>query len=142
MTSWGDALPDLWRATERETGAPGRLRSRLAFVAGLLRDDGEGAKGRPRLLWRDGQGTVRSEPIRERSLVIGRSLEADIVVPIAEVSRRHCRVGRDARGAWVEDLGSRHGTRRNGSPVEGRLPLADGDTIELPSIRFAYVSGT
>jgi hypothetical protein len=137
----GVPLPSIWQALERETQPPGRLRSRLAFVASLLREEAEATKGRPRLLWRDGTGAVCSHSLGEKGLVIGRSLEADIVVPVADVSRRHCRVGRDARGAWIEDLGSRHGTRHNGVAVEGRLPLVDGDTIELPAFRLAFICG-
>jgi CheY-like chemotaxis protein len=37
---------------------------------------------------------------------------------------------------WVEDLGSRNGTRLNGEPVAGARPLADGDRLELARLAF------
>jgi hypothetical protein len=139
MEPEGYVLTDLWRSVRQKMEPPTRLRTRLAFVASLLREEPPGGAGQPRLLWRDISGAVGVRILGSHPVVIGRSLEADVVVPIADVSRRHCRVGRDARGAWVEDLGSRHGTKHNGVVLEGRLPLADGDTLELPALRLAYI---
>jgi CheY-like chemotaxis protein len=47
------------------------------------------------------------------------------------ISRRHCAISvRDGR-VWVEDLGSRNGTRLNGAPVQAPCPLGDGDQLEV-----------
>jgi CheY-like chemotaxis protein len=37
---------------------------------------------------------------------------------------------------WVEDLGSRNGTRLNGAAVESARPLADGDRLDLARLAF------
>ena len=47
------------------------------------------------------------------------------------VSRRHARVGRDAEGLWVEDLGGPNGTSLNGAPLQARAPLPPGAVLRL-----------
>jgi pSer/pThr/pTyr-binding forkhead associated (FHA) protein len=52
------------------------------------------------------------------------------------VSRRHCALSlRDGR-VWVEDLGSRNGTRLNGQPLATPRPLEDGDRLEVAHLPF------
>ena len=48
------------------------------------------------------------------------------------VSRVHCRLTRDAGGAWLEDL-STYGTFLNGERVGGRVALRAGDRLRLGS---------
>jgi pSer/pThr/pTyr-binding forkhead associated (FHA) protein len=66
----------------------------------------------------------------------------DAVVWIADraVSRRHARILVDARGATLEDLGSKNGTLLNGRPLEAPAPLADGDEIGLGEARIEFRS--
>jgi len=61
--------------------------------------------------------------------LIGRSEECHIVVPDRAVSRRHARVFKQNGTWWLEDVGSRGGTRLNGSPVDTPLQIAEGDEI-------------
>jgi pSer/pThr/pTyr-binding forkhead associated (FHA) protein len=51
------------------------------------------------------------------------------------VSRRHCLLEIDDRGAWVQDLGSRNGTTLNGRLIGHRAPEARGATQARPSRR-------
>ena len=56
------------------------------------------------------------------------------------VSRVHCGLGRDADGAWLEDL-STYGTLLNGERVSGRVALRVGDRLRLgnPGVELELV---
>lgn len=61
--------------------------------------------------------------------LIGRSEECQVAVPDRAVSRRHARIFLQ-NGAWyVEDVGSRGGTRLNGRPVDAPERMHDGDEV-------------
>ena len=68
-------------------------------------------------------------------VVVGRGSDAGITLRHPEVSRQHCRLSWDpvARTAFVEDLGSRWGTRVNSAALSAhtRAPLAPGDILAL-----------
>jgi subtilisin family serine protease len=77
--------------------------------------------------------------LRDPSTVIGR--EAGTTITIASdnsISRRHVIIRRTAGGAEIEDAGSSHGTRLNGTPLRGATPIRSGDLIEIgqTSLRF------
>ena len=64
-------------------------------------------------------------------VVLGRAIDATIVLEDAEVSRSHARISRNPVGSYVlEDLGSRNGTLVNGVPVQKQF-LAFGDKIQI-----------
>ena len=80
---------------------------------------------------------------REIALVPGENLlgrEAGAVAWLdsASVSRRHARIVITGETATLEDLGSRNGTRLRDREVKGPVPLADGDQIELGSVRMTF----
>ena len=62
--------------------------------------------------------------------IIGRSRSCSLrLTGDATVSRQHCLLERDARGVWVQDLGSLNGTLINGTPIaRGNVPVANGAT--------------
>lgn len=62
-------------------------------------------------------------------ILVGRAEESDIVLADRAASRRHARLVRDAGSWWIEDLGSRAGTRRNSNAVTVREALSPGDQI-------------
>jgi len=67
-----------------------------------------------------------------KSVIAGRSTEADLVLADDAVSRKHARFY-GARGRiWVRDLGSRNGTVVNGESVELHC-LSSGDRIVIGS---------
>jgi len=77
--------------------------------------------------------------------VIGRSRDAHVRVEDTGVSRRNARVMRSPAGYFVEDLGSRNGTYKNGARIVARTKLASGDRVQLgPSValRFSIVDDT
>lgn len=76
--------------------------------------------------------------------VIGRSPDADVVVPEPLASRRHASITRDPWGYAVVDLGSRNGTLLNGALVSAPRRLRNGDTIQVGTtvLRFDDPSAT
>src|SRR5215470_18378092 len=76
----------------------------------------------------------------DRPVTIGR--DADIELPLRDgsISRRHCRVERDADGYLLEDLGSTNGTRLNGARIREAVRLSEGDKIFLGAtvVKFGW----
>ncbi len=72
------------------------------------------------------------------SLVLGRHADCDLVLEDDTVSRRHARIVRTLTGFALEDLDSRNGTYVNGRRVTARLPLRDGDQIQLFDIALTF----
>lgn len=63
--------------------------------------------------------------------LLGRSEECHVVIPDRAVSRRHSRLFQRDGKWWVEDAGSRGGTRLNGSPVDHPTAVGPGDEIAI-----------
>jgi two-component system cell cycle response regulator len=77
-------------------------------------------------------------------MVVGRGEDVDVFVDHPRVSRRHALIRVRERVVWLEDLGSRNGTRVNGEPTLRRV-LEHGDLVELGgrcSFRFALQDPT
>ncbi len=75
---------------------------------------------------------------------VGAELGRDTPVAVIgddEVSSRHCRIGVQHGRLFVEDLGSRNGTRLNGVPVRGRQRLELGDEVSLGATRMRVEAG-
>jgi len=70
--------------------------------------------------------------------VIGREPAAAILLDVAGVSRRHARIVVSARGAVLEDLGSKNGTRIGDTLVTGTVALHDGDAIHVGPVPIIY----
>ena len=57
------------------------------------------------------------------------------MIPLGEISRKHCRVIRDGDELRLEDLGSSNGTFHNGRRVQEAV-LEAGDTIQIGPVSF------
>jgi CBS domain-containing protein len=75
-----------------------------------------------------------------RTCLIGRADDCDLRLPngagYSDVSRHHCLLHIDPPAVWVRDLGSRNGTRLNGTEIghpTGREVVNDGPPVFLPS---------
>ncbi len=69
-------------------------------------------------------------PVEEEEAVwLGRGAFCKIRMSDTQLSRRHCQFTYDGGVLYVEDLGSRNGTRVNGQLIEGRVELEEGDSI-------------
>jgi sigma-B regulation protein RsbU (phosphoserine phosphatase) len=95
----------------------------------------------PRLLLTDTDGT-RAYPLLYFPFSIGRSGESDLCMPHAQVSRHHASIESEPDGLYLRDLGSRHGTLRNGERIE-RVRLRSGDRIALgqSSVTLLFLDG-
>jgi pSer/pThr/pTyr-binding forkhead associated (FHA) protein len=67
--------------------------------------------------------------------IIGRREDCDLRIPLGDVSRKHCRVIKEADSVRVEDLGSSNGTYVNGQRVQEAI-LQPGDTVKVGPVRF------
>ncbi len=74
------------------------------------------------------------------SVRIGRAEDADVPLREPRVSRRHAEIAAKGDGHVVRDLGSTNGTSRNGAPLEGEVPLENGDVLDLAGARVVYRS--
>jgi DNA-binding winged helix-turn-helix (wHTH) protein len=79
-------------------------------------------------------------PLAEGANVVGRGREADVRIPVPEVSRRHARIVVEGARATVEDLESRNGTFVRGRAVHRPTPVADGDEIGFGPERTTFYS--
>jgi hypothetical protein len=76
-----------------------------------------------------------------KTTVVGRDPECDIVIPDRQVSRRHAQFEIDSQGISIVDLGSKNGTHCNGEAITDPQPLNDGDVILIAlAQKFIYLS--
>ena len=71
----------------------------------------------------------RSHPRPSAPVVIGRHVDSDFVIDERTVSRRHAAIHSEGTGWFVEDLGSKNGTRVNGERIAKRAAIKPGDEI-------------
>jgi adenylate cyclase len=93
------------------------------------------------------QGETSEFRANAEVIVIGRSQGADDVdIDLANdtrVSRRHARIIQENGRFWLEDLGSRHGTRLNGTEIKGagkRLFESHGEVL-IGDTKVRFVPG-
>jgi len=68
--------------------------------------------------------------------VIGRGDHCDEPIDNLMISRRHCAFSVHDGQVWVEDLGSRNGTRLNGERLTSAQPVAEGAALQLAQLAF------
>ena len=61
----------------------------------------------------------------------GRDETSDVVLFDHSVSRHHARLRVEGRAVTIEDLGSKNGTRVNGTPVVGQTPVGHGAELQF-----------
>jgi DNA-binding winged helix-turn-helix (wHTH) protein len=70
--------------------------------------------------------------------ILGRSNKAAIFIDSVGVSRHHARISISADGARLEDLGSKNGTRVNGTAIHAPTTLLDGAVIVLGTTALKF----
>jgi len=70
--------------------------------------------------------------------IVGRDPSAAIFIPSSTVSRHHALITTDVMTATVADLGSKNGTRIDGSLIQSATPLRDGCVVRFGSIEMVY----
>lgn len=83
-------------------------------------------------------GTRRDFPLSRESVVVGRTNEADLRIPLPSVSRKHCEFAFDGEVIRLTDLGSSNGTLHNSSKVSEAV-LGAGDRIDVGPVSFFVV---
>lgn len=88
-------------------------------------------------------GTAGREYLLDRpTITIGRRADQDIVIDDPSVSRTHARIHGGTGEAALEDAGSTNGTAINGRRIgSGRVPVRDGDRLQLGNVVLQYRSG-
>ncbi len=84
-----------------------------------------------KLIIEDDEGRKTVVPFVREEISIGRHEGNTIRLTERNVSRKHARLLRSNGTVEVEDLGSFNGVRVNGDRIEGRLPVQEGDLIEI-----------
>lgn len=87
-----------------------------------------------------GNSERRSFSIAKDITVVGRREGCDLRVPSAEVSRKHCRLIKEADSIRVEDLGSSNGTYVNDERIQ-EMVLSHGDTLRVGPVTFVVQIG-
>jgi DNA-binding NtrC family response regulator len=82
------------------------------------------------------QGVEVAQLVPGSGLVVGRTAPADLVVADPSLSRRHALLEVLDDDLFVEDLGSKNGTRVNGARIERSL-VRPGDTVQLGSVTLS-----
>jgi pSer/pThr/pTyr-binding forkhead associated (FHA) protein len=99
----------------------------------LIRDEEGSAMSTQtfQMVMRAGPNPGKVYMLSKNEVVVGRDMNADVVINSAEVSRRHARLYLDGGIYVVEDLGSTNGTFINGQRLTAPTPLRTGDNIML-----------
>jgi pSer/pThr/pTyr-binding forkhead associated (FHA) protein len=83
-------------------------------------------------------GTRRDLEIKRESVVIGRSGDCDFQIPLAVISRRHCKLSKKGDRLIVKDLGSSNGTFINDKRVL-QAEVKAGDRMRVGPVVFTVV---
>jgi pSer/pThr/pTyr-binding forkhead associated (FHA) protein len=101
---------------------------------------GPRSKGKAFLMVSTGEAAGTVWPVTQPSLLIGRSLEAQIRMNEQAVSYEHARLDQTPDGYTLRDLGSTNGTYVNGQRLVDTVVLVGGDSVRLGSTTFTFVT--
>jgi len=71
-------------------------------------------------------------------VVLGRSRDCQVVIPLTSVSRQHARIVRHQGRYHIEDMTSRNGTKVNGQVISQRTPLNSSDLIQICDFHTSF----
>ncbi len=92
------------------------------------------------LKFHDGPLAGKIFPLDQAVISVGRGVECDITVEDVSISRWHTQFLRQPTGNFVQDLGSRNGTKVNEVLLTEPRPLMEGDIILIGNIHLEYTS--
>jgi len=69
---------------------------------------------------------------------LGRSQSSTIFLNDVSISRQHAQVTFRDGSFWIEDLGSKNGTKVGGRRIDGATALKPGDPIQLGSVHLVF----
>jgi len=76
----------------------------------------------------------------DRDMLVGRHQDADLLLQVAEISRRHAALLLKDQLLWVQDLNSSNGTFVNDIRIEQEKQLHDGDIVQFASFKFSVLA--
>lgn len=85
-------------------------------------------------------GIETNSPLTRLRTTIGRSARSDICIPDAFASRLHAEVRKEGDQYVLVDLDSANGTRYNGVPVSGVVPLSSNGVIQIGETSITFVN--
>lgn len=83
-------------------------------------------------------GDKREFPLDKDHTIIGRKVDCDLRIPLASVSREHCRLELRDGELHLRDLGSANGTYHNDNRVQ-EVTLSAGDSVRVGPVVFTVV---
>jgi pSer/pThr/pTyr-binding forkhead associated (FHA) protein len=99
-----------------------------------------GRKSKAFLMVSTGAAAGTVFPLTEPSVLIGRSLDAQVSINEQAISNEHARIEQNGVRFTLRDLGSTNGTYVNGQRVVDVVVLAGGDMIRMGSTTFTFVT--
>jgi pSer/pThr/pTyr-binding forkhead associated (FHA) protein len=97
-------------------------------------------KGKAFLMVSTGEAAGTVFPVTEASVLIGRSLDAQVSINEQAISHEHARLEQNGVKFTLRDLGSTNGTYVNGQRIVDTVVLAGGDSIRMGSTTFTFVT--
>ena len=94
-----------------------------------------------KILFKNQAFLTRDLPDGDFSLLLGRHADCDVVLGGTGVSRRHARISSMNGLILIEDLNSTAGTFLNGDRIEGKMVVAENDTVKIDDYTITLVSG-
>lgn len=76
--------------------------------------------------------------LMDGSQILGRSDQADLVLPLPMVSRQQLRIHCGEQGCWIENLSKTNPTYLMGKPVTMPMRLQDGDLLGIGRLRLRF----
>ncbi len=83
--------------------------------------------------------TLGDVPLTQDCVILGRSPECHVVIPVTSVSREHAHILRLNGQFWIEDQKSRNGTFVNNEQVTQRRLLKNNDKIRICDFQATFL---
>ncbi len=107
----------------------------MSFRNDKRRDASSEAPVLCRICYRDALGEESSIVVGDRTILIGRSPDCDLVLGHESVSREHAEISRNDDGWLLSDLGSKNGLKVNTFKTRSQQ-LRDGDCVDIGTIKL------
>jgi len=78
--------------------------------------------------------------IERNEILVGRSVQCDIIIDDVTVSRRHAKISRKGTDLWIYDLNSLNGIYVNKERIE-KARLKNKDEIQIGKYKFIFITG-
>ncbi|MFQ5523762.1 MAG: FhaA domain-containing protein [Acidimicrobiia bacterium] len=84
--------------------------------------------------------TQENLPLGRNRVLVGRSLEADVVIGHDDVSRRHALIWREKGRSWIRDMDSANGTFVDDRQIDGQpTPVEYGSLISFSAHPYRFL---